>query len=1031
MSNTKDIISTKEKSARDKEFLSRYNIGVDSFHKMSVEHRKELLENAYLEMGDTFNIRYPDQSLFPYAYRYENEAIAKELISLFINPDYLHFTTKHLLNIRLFPYQLSVLRILWTKRLPMLVASRGAAKTTLIGIYCLLRAIIDQGVKIVISGAGLRQSSLVFQAMEGIWHSSPVIRDIIGGEGPKRGLLGYEWNVGKSNLIGIPLGGAGEKIRGIRANVIVADEFACLDKNTIVETDCGLMRIAHSFNEKDYGIFTGSNEVPLEFPFDFIQTPLTDVYEINTEHGFSFKCSNKHKVLTANGDFILAKDLKKDDVLMMPDSSAYSGLKINANQKYNINQYYAGIFGYLFGHFNGLFKDKHLHFTFNKNHFLSKEILPFFNRFDNVAYRNNGHLLAVNVSDDKKDAKGFYALLRLFDWQWDKVPDCILSSGHINIRAFLMGVFDVVNNDRLIFITSSKLIASDIQLLCKYCNILAELVHELDGRYSVNICLNEKEFKIPPKIVKVTSVIKLSYQDHLYDYTIPKTHQFLAGGFIQHNSINREIFETVLRGFASVQSQNTFEKVSYAYRLKLLEHLGLDESAIEEDNNFSAGENILGMTGNQIIVAGTASYQFNHFYDYYKQYCEVLNTKGKTEKGFVANWKEFAVVRIPHKNLPIGMMDEVIMEQGKALMSNIIFQMEYGAVFPKDSAGFYPASTLQAATCPITLGKNVILNFYPELDGDANITYVMGIDPASERDNLAISIVKIVDSIERHHVYTWSANRKRFEEDKKKNPKVYEDIHDYNTFIIRKIRNLFIKFNISRIHIDSGGGGLSIIEGLKDPSKLEEGEMLLFEMEDDSLPDKAMGLRCIKKCVFNKRDWYESAHFNLLKDFTLKQYLFPAYDIFAIEKARLNTLNEQEFGNLIEDTYENINMEIEQAKYQITLIEEQTTDKGSKRWSLPKLSGILTAEIKQRIRKDHFTSVLLANDAARDFLNKPAEVTSVGGYGSSTIIEVGSDSSLYKGKGVNKANINAAHFNNYNKYKPIRKTTEDGKNIFY
>ena len=51
----------------------------------------------------------------------------------------------------------------------------------MLALYILLRATFDQGVKIVVAGAGLRQSGLVFGAMQQIWDNAPVLQDINGG----------------------------------------------------------------------------------------------------------------------------------------------------------------------------------------------------------------------------------------------------------------------------------------------------------------------------------------------------------------------------------------------------------------------------------------------------------------------------------------------------------------------------------------------------------------------------------------------------------------------------------------------------------------------------------------------------------------------------------------------------------------------------------------------------------------------------------------------------------------------------------
>lgn len=650
----------------------------------SEDRIKEYLNYAYLEIGDTFDIETDN----PFDLNIKKDNIAEDLVKVFKNIDFMPFTVKTLLNMNLFPYQMSILNTLWIKRLPMLIATRGGSKTTMLGCYAITKALLDQGSKIVIAGAGLRQSGLVFESMENIWKNAPILQDICGSNnGPRRGVLGFHWDIGDSRIMGIPIG-TGEKIRGLRANTIIVDEFG---------------------------------------------------------------------------------------------------------------------------------------------------------------------------------------------------------------------------------------------------------------------------------------------------------------------SVNPDIFETVIRGFASVQSNNTFEKVKQQYQIEALKAIGMNNDAIEDFIGESKAE------GNQIILAGTATYQFNHFYKYYQDYCNLIYEQCRS--GYGENC-EYAVVRLPWDFLPNGLMDKTILEQGRATMDSAIFKMEYGCVFAKDSDGFFPASSIHKATCPIKT-QNGELKFYAEEYGEKNCKYVMGVDPASERDNFAISIIKMTDEY-RGLVFCWSTNRKKFEAQKKKKPQLFTGIEDYNTFIIRKIHEICSKFNIVRINIDSGGGGRSVVEGLKDSSKLKDNEYCIYNMNDEEISDRK-GAHIIKVIEFSSREWYESSHFNLLKDITTMNQLFPAYDAIGVEQHRMLSSDD----DILDMSLENIQYEIEECKYQTTLIQEQTTAKGNKTWDLPRIKGVVTEGIKLRLRKDHFTSLLLANDAARAIINnvETPQKHVFGGYSSKEAMrQKTSSGQMYQGKGLkrmkNSQNIN-------------------------
>ncbi len=158
---------------------------------------------------------------------------ALDLINFLQDPEYLGFTTMHVLNVKLLPFQLAVLKELWSRPFPMFIASRGAGKTFLLAVYSLLRALLTPGAKIVIVGAGFRQAKYVFEYCETIWYNAPIFRDICGARkraimaGPKRDTDRCHFRIGDSLIVALPLGD-GTKIRGQRANYLIVDEFASI-----------------------------------------------------------------------------------------------------------------------------------------------------------------------------------------------------------------------------------------------------------------------------------------------------------------------------------------------------------------------------------------------------------------------------------------------------------------------------------------------------------------------------------------------------------------------------------------------------------------------------------------------------------------------------------------------------------------------------------------------------------------------------------------------------------------------------------
>tara|TARA_B100001778_G_scaffold142757_1_gene117271 strand:+ start:753 stop:2780 length:2028 start_codon:yes stop_codon:yes gene_type:complete len=158
------------------------------------------------------------------------------LMRLVRDPDYLASTVKLLFNIQLHPIQVAILQEFWLRPFPMFVASRGFGKSFLMSLYCILKCTFNPGTKIVVVGAAFRQSKIIFEYMETIWRNSPILRSIFSGneDGPRRDVDRCTIRLGDSWTIAVPMGD-GSKIRGLRAHIIIADEFASISPD-IYET---------------------------------------------------------------------------------------------------------------------------------------------------------------------------------------------------------------------------------------------------------------------------------------------------------------------------------------------------------------------------------------------------------------------------------------------------------------------------------------------------------------------------------------------------------------------------------------------------------------------------------------------------------------------------------------------------------------------------------------------------------------------------------------------------------------------------
>lgn len=147
----------------------------------------------------------------------------------------LGFAARHLIgqgDFELLPFQTVILDTLWEKTFPVLLMTRGGGKTTMLAIYALLRAVLDQtsasGSKIVLIAASFRQSKLIMEKVEELWQMSPLLRACCENpDGVKRSNDKWELKLGNSSIVALPLGD-GNRIRGVRATHILCDEYAAI-----------------------------------------------------------------------------------------------------------------------------------------------------------------------------------------------------------------------------------------------------------------------------------------------------------------------------------------------------------------------------------------------------------------------------------------------------------------------------------------------------------------------------------------------------------------------------------------------------------------------------------------------------------------------------------------------------------------------------------------------------------------------------------------------------------------------------------
>ena len=203
-------------------------------------------DDAWLGLGDLANLSV-DQNPMIGRSKEEIEKPDLHLIKIFRDPSYLGSTVKMLFGIELHPIQVAILQEFWVRPFPMFIASRGFGKSFLMALYCILKCVFVPGTKIVVVGAAFRQSKIIFEYMETIWRSSPILRSIFSGndDGPRRDVDRCTMRLGDSWTVAIPMGD-GSKIRGLRAHIIIADEFASISPDIYETVVAGFAAVSAS-----------------------------------------------------------------------------------------------------------------------------------------------------------------------------------------------------------------------------------------------------------------------------------------------------------------------------------------------------------------------------------------------------------------------------------------------------------------------------------------------------------------------------------------------------------------------------------------------------------------------------------------------------------------------------------------------------------------------------------------------------------------------------------------------------------------
>lgn len=464
---------------------------------------------------------------------------------------------------------------------------------------------------------------------------------------------------------------------------------------------------------------------------------------------------------------------------------------------------------------------------------------------------------------------------------------------------------------------------------------------------------------------RIKSIKKLEGLHILYDFSMPQTNSFLGGSFLNHNcligeefaSANRQVFEEVMGGFLSVASSPIEQLKLNAYT-----------SALKKFKIPIPKSNKDDFIQNQLILSGTAYYQMNHFYHYFKKWQEIIRSKhdpkildslfdNEDDKSGI-NPDDYCIIRIPIELVSGGYMDMAQINRIKASTTKDVFLREYHCIFTNDSDGFFRKQLIDSCTIQDEKDPNL---FVPALYGNKNSKYVFGVDPAYEGDNFAIVVLEL-DGNRRRVVHSWTTQASDHKQ------RLREGIireQDYYHYCARKIRELMKRFPCEYIALDPLGGGRAVIEAFMDSTKLEEGEQIILPVIEPDEPTKETdlmaGLHIIKVIKFTS-DWISQANYALKKDMEDKNIMFPFSDAIAYSLAEYY---DESLGDnkALYDTLEDCICEIEELKNELLTIMVTETATGREKFDTPTIKKGINQ--KGRLRKDRYSALLMANWVAR------------------------------------------------------------------
>ncbi len=144
------------------------------------------------------------------------------------------FTTELISGVKLNTYQELHIKMWLLRNFNLCIWGRGCSKSFSVSVFSFLYTIFNPGSKLLIAAPTFRNSRLIFDRIEEFTKAkgAELLKQCFTEEASHKNDL-YSWRINEGSILAIPL--AGEKIRGLRAQVLIIDELAQITEKTIKE----------------------------------------------------------------------------------------------------------------------------------------------------------------------------------------------------------------------------------------------------------------------------------------------------------------------------------------------------------------------------------------------------------------------------------------------------------------------------------------------------------------------------------------------------------------------------------------------------------------------------------------------------------------------------------------------------------------------------------------------------------------------------------------------------------------------------